>query len=105
MEVYPRPGSMTPPQPDSACGGKGAYCAERPRDPHKLLSSCRSPSSYAFSTQREICGLGTTNVTDAGLEHLKGLTGLQELNLSWTKVTDAGESRVKEALPNVWIQR
>ena len=31
-----------------------------------------------------------TKVTDAGLEHLKGLTDLQTLELLHTKVTDAG---------------
>jgi len=31
-----------------------------------------------------------TNVTDAGLVHLKGLTELQRLNLYATQVTDAG---------------
>jgi hypothetical protein len=32
-------------------------------------------------------------VTDAGLEHLRGLTQLQSLSLHYTKVTDAGFSR------------
>ena len=37
-----------------------------------------------------ITGLSQTKVTDAGLEHLKGLTQLQTLSLSQTKVTDSG---------------
>jgi hypothetical protein len=37
-----------------------------------------------------IVQLDDTQVTDAGLEHLKGLTQLQELDLASTQVTDAG---------------
>lgn len=33
---------------------------------------------------------GCNQVTDAGLKHLAGLSGLKELNLQGTKVTDAG---------------
>ena len=36
-----------------------------------------------------------TQVTDAGLAHLKGLSGLQALNLSDTQVTDAGLVHLK----------
>ena len=36
-----------------------------------------------------------TQVTDAGLEHLKGLTQLQGLSLSGTQVTDAGLEHLK----------
>ena len=34
--------------------------------------------------------LSSTKVTDAGLSHLKGLTNLNTLSLFGTKVTDAG---------------
>ncbi|MEE2707567.1 MAG: hypothetical protein VX988_10980 [Planctomycetota bacterium] len=37
-----------------------------------------------------------TKVTDAGLVHLKGLTGLEELNLTNTEITDAGLVHLKE---------
>ncbi len=37
-----------------------------------------------------ILGLLRMGVTDAGLAHLKGLTGMQTLYLDSTKVTDAG---------------
>ena len=40
-----------------------------------------------------------TQVTDAGLVHLKGLTGLQELWLGDTQVTDAGLAELNQALP------
>ena len=36
-----------------------------------------------------------TDVTDAGLEHLKGLTNLQSVKLTRTKVTDAGLEHLK----------
>jgi hypothetical protein len=36
-----------------------------------------------------------TGITDAGLEHLKGLWQLQELGLSGTEVTDAGLEHLK----------
>jgi hypothetical protein len=42
-----------------------------------------------------IVNLLATEVTDAGLVHLKGLTGLQMLGLSGTKVTDAGLIQLK----------
>jgi hypothetical protein len=34
-------------------------------------------------------------VTDAGLEHLKGLANLKSLDLSYTAVTDAGLEHLK----------
>jgi hypothetical protein len=41
-------------------------------------------------TQLEWLTLHSTQVTDAGLVHVRGLTRLQGLNLSSTQVTDAG---------------
>ena len=49
--------------------------------------------------------LDGTQVTDAGLEHLKGLTQLQVLNLGNTQVTDAGVKDLQQALPKVQITR
>ncbi|MFP6610941.1 MAG: hypothetical protein VB835_01430, partial [Pirellulales bacterium] len=39
--------------------------------------------------------LGFSKITDAGLEHLKGLTELKELLLYNTKITDAGLEHLK----------
>ena len=43
--------------------------------------------------------LQSEQITDVGLEQLKGLTGLTELNLGNTKITDAGLAEIKAALP------
>jgi len=47
--------------------------------------------------------LGGIQVTDAGLEHLKGLTNLQTLDLQDTQVSDAGVKELQKALPNCEI--
>ena len=47
----------------------------------------------------------STQITDAGLGHLTGLTNLQELRLSGTQVTDAGVAELKQALPKCKIYR
>ena len=44
-----------------------------------------------------------TQVTDAGLVHLRGLTSLQELYVYHTQVSDEGVTELKEALPNCKI--
>jgi hypothetical protein len=40
-------------------------------------------------------------VTDAGLEHLQGLTRLPNLRLRGTKVTDKGVRALRAALPDM----
>jgi hypothetical protein len=49
-----------------------------------------------------IGGFGSEN-TNAGLEHLRALTELQMLHLMFTKITDAGITDLKKALPNCKI--
>ena len=44
-----------------------------------------------------------TNLTDAGLVHLAGLTKPEELYLYDTQVTDAGVAELKKALPKCGI--
>ena len=46
-------------------------------------------------TKLRSLNLGGTDVTDAELEHLKGWTKLQRLNLWGTKITDAGLERLE----------
>ncbi len=54
----------------------------------------------------EILSLQRTSITDAGLTHLMGMTGLRSLDLSVnSKVTDAGIARLQKALPNCRIHR
>ena len=50
-------------------------------------------------------GLAFTKVTDAGLEHLKGLKSLQSLELPYTNVTDEGVKKLQQALPECKITR
>jgi hypothetical protein len=44
-----------------------------------------------------------TRVTDAGLDHLKGLSELTRLHLQGTNVTDAGVKKLQQALPKCQI--
>ena len=53
-------------------------------------------------TGLEALALGA-KVTDAGLEHLKGLTELTFLQLFGTKVTDNGVDKLQAALPKCFI--
>jgi len=46
-----------------------------------------------------------TQVTDAWLVHLAGLTNLKGLDLRFTQVTDAGLAELEKALPNCDISR
>ena len=46
-----------------------------------------------------------TKITDAGLVHLKGMTGLSMLLLQGTKVTDAGVADLQKALPDCKIPK
>lgn len=43
--------------------------------------------------------LSNTRVTNAGLEHLAGLTDLEQLDLTGTAVTEAGRKRIQERFP------
>jgi len=52
-------------------------------------------------TELQLLDLHGTQVTDAGLEHLKGLTSLKELDLSATQVTDAGLAEHLNGLTNL----
>jgi len=47
--------------------------------------------------------LRDTEVSDAGLEHLKGMTQLQFLDVLFTRVTLHGVGKLQQALPNCRI--
>jgi Leucine-rich repeat (LRR) protein len=57
-------------------------------------------------TSLEILWLGTTQVTDAGLPQLQGLTSLRELSLWDTQVTDAGLPHLHglTSLRQLWLR-
>ena len=54
-------------------------------------------------TNLEKLAFSGTRITDEGLEHLKGLTNLKELGLGHTRVTDEGVQKLQQALPNCKI--
>ncbi len=78
-----------------------------------VLVNCYSPgfddkdAKYLreLTANLEALYLHNTQVTNAGLEHLKGMTSLQYLNLKNTQVTDEGVQRLQRALPNCEIFR
>jgi hypothetical protein len=51
-------------------------------------------------TKLQKLDLDRAQITDAGLKHLKGLTKLQELHLNNTQVTDAGLVHLKAVKPS-----
>ena len=55
-------------------------------------------------TQLQTLDLSFTEVGDAGLQYLRGLTQLQLLYLIGTKVSDAGVSDLRKALPNATVE-
>ena len=56
-------------------------------------------------TELKTLSLDGTQITDAGLVHLKGLKGLEKLDLYSTKVTAAGVKKLQAALPKCKIHR
>lgn len=48
---------------------------------------------------RDILNLRDTQISDSGLEHLKGLTDLSDLDLSGTQITETQREVLKAALP------
>ena len=56
-------------------------------------------------TKLKTLNLSVTKITDAGLVHLKGLTKLEELNLWNTEITAAGIKSLQEALPDCRIKQ
>jgi hypothetical protein len=50
-------------------------------------------------------GLGDVPITDAGIEHLKGLKNLVKLSLKGTRVTATGAAEIQRAIPDLSIHR
>jgi hypothetical protein len=57
-----------------------------------------------WMTRLQILRLAETGITDAGLEHLKGLANLRYLYLSETQTTDAGVQRLEQSLPKLIVR-
>ena len=78
-----------------ASGGKVFFVGSQTANESSPLALLRRwlPKPYLD----QVCSvyLGNTQVTDAGLAHLKGLTALQGLDLENTQVTDAGLAHLK----------
>ena len=55
-------------------------------------------------TNLEWLNLNETQVTDAGLKHLKGLTSLKALDVEGTRVTAEGRAMLRKLLPNCRIK-
>ena len=70
---------------------------------HNGQRVCRVYRSPAV-TELEELRLGGTQVSDAGLERLKGMTKLNWLELGRTQVTEAGINELQQALTNCKIQ-
>ena len=58
-----------------------------------------------LSSDRRSAELGRTQIADAWLVHLKGLTNLRRLELTGTKVTAAGVADLQKELPNCKIEK
>ena len=92
-------------------------CESEPEATPELEAMSKEDQEESIAAIKEIAGskvtltpkftvdLHNTKVTDAGLEHLKGLTGLQGLSLERTKVTDGGLAKLQAALPKCHIGR
>jgi hypothetical protein len=79
-------------------GGRVQYEDDEPRGGNVSLASEWLRESLGKHYFRSVTGVslyGGTRVSDAGLVHLKGLTGLQWLHLDETQVSDAGLVHLK----------
>ncbi len=67
---------------------------------------CRSGFSDRDRSQYPaIFDLERTQLTDAGLAHLKGLTELRQFDLTGTQVTPRGVQELQQSFPNAQIIR
>ena len=64
-----------------------------------------NPNMGQLRNQAKDLALNGTQVSDAGLEHLKEMTSLRRLDLRFTHVTDVCANELKKALLNCRIYR
>jgi Leucine-rich repeat (LRR) protein len=55
-------------------------------------------------TKLQSLDFSNSRITDTGLAHLKGLANLEKLDLRQTQVTDKGVKKLQQALPNCNIR-
>jgi hypothetical protein len=73
-----------------------------------MLTLAQENSDSKRGRTAELEGLSlteSTQITDAGLEQLKGLSRLQLLDLEGTQITDEAVGDFKQAVPNCVIMK
>jgi len=78
----------------AGCGADNPY-GEVPQNDSKTIAAIEG---YGGEFDKKGTGvvLANTRITDAGLEHLKELQGLEVVDLSGTPITDEGLKHLKE---------
>jgi hypothetical protein len=109
-----RAGAGSDAAPVAALSKLGARVERDPTAPDKPVIAVDLSSTRVTDAGLErLEGLGgletlylvSTNVTDAGLVHLKGLAHLTGVSLSETEVTDRGIADLEKTVANVRITR
>ncbi len=79
----------------------------RPSEPPLLTTLQNLGAKARLDDKGELIALhlGGTEITDARLEQLKGLSSLETLDLTETKVTVEGINKLKQALPDCKMMR
>ena len=79
--------------------------APHPRGGGQVGVDVLAPASKHGEVEAQgIPGLKLRDATDADLEHLKGLTGLQYLSLGGTQVTDGGLEHLSGLTALRWLE-
>ncbi|HUY92471.1 MAG TPA: leucine-rich repeat domain-containing protein [Pirellulales bacterium] len=88
-----------------ALGGFVDYVDNQATSESFPVAFLRERLPRAYLDEVEYVRLDNSQVTDAGLAHLEGLTGLQSLSLDNTQITDAGLARLQEltGLQTLWL--
>ena len=70
-----------------------------------ITNATMTPTTDDAGPRLRVLWLYDTPVSDAGLAHLRGLTGLRVLNLRSTLVSTAAVDALQEALPQCEFRR